>query len=104
MASTAAPAETDPNATKDEAPVKKSQLPKDYKKVAQLMAGKQGICSTTEGVKLKSAKCGVRRVEYTTGPRIVECMYHSSCWYSLLPLCSVVACAYTQRQSSACIS
>ena len=75
MASTAAPAETDPNATKDEAPVKKSQLPKDYKKVAQLMAGKQGICSTTEGVKLKSAKCGVRRVEYTTGPRIVEWVY-----------------------------
>ena len=57
----------DPNAAKDAAPVKKSQLPKDYKKVAQLMAGKQGICSTTEGVKLKSAKCGVRRVEYTTG-------------------------------------
>ena len=75
MASTAAPAETDPNAAKDAAPVKKSQLPKDYKKVAQLMAGKQGICSTTEGVKLKSAKCGVRRVEYTTGPRIVEWVY-----------------------------
>eukprot|EP00943_MAST-04B_sp_MAST-4B-sp1_P000633 g633.t1 len=50
----------------------KSQLPKDYKKVAQLMAGKQGICSSTEGVKLKAAKCGVKRVQYVTGPRLVD--------------------------------
>ena len=63
---------------KNEETTLKSKLPKDYKKVAQLMAGKQGICSSSEGVKLKSAKCGVKRVQYVTGPRIVDWIYDNA--------------------------
>ena len=63
---------------KNEETTLKSKLPKDYKKVAQLMAGKQGICSSSEGVKLKSAKCGVKRVQYVTGPRIVDWIYDTT--------------------------
>ena len=43
-----------------------------YLKLAGLMMGKQGICGESEGIRLKNAKCGVKRVDYITGPRLKQ--------------------------------
>ena len=50
-------------------------LPNDengYKAVASLMLGKQGICGSSEGIQIKTAKCGVKRCEYVTGKRLLD--------------------------------